>query len=1476
MADTDVLRIPVDTRQVDQGTTSLNRLDRAGDRVDTTFNNLNRSTGAFGRTMGRTLGVLATAGAALALIGKSVDDFRKFEKALVGVGKTANIAGEELTVFGESIQQLSKEIPVATDELLTIAQTAGQLGIKGSRNIRTFTTVIAKLGRSSNLAGEEAATALARLLTVTSENITEAGRLASQIVSLGNNFAATEAEIAKTAGEIARATAVFGIGSGAAVAFSATLSQIGVQSELSGSAIGRTFRAIDKAVRTGGEKLDALSKIIGKTGEEITESFGRDKVATFQDFLRGLEAIAKSGGDTTAALATMKLKGEEILKVIPSLALSSDELAKAIGLVKDEADRPSALDNEFARSMETLDTELQLLSNSFKVITQLIGKQFAPVIIESSKAIREFFDSFDDNKSSLDTNVDIIIRLQEEISNIRDGMDAVTRASQTFGGGFVNASSSLVDSQGRIDVLTQSILKLNEELIKEALLNNKTQISLEDIAEPTNVLTEKKAKLNTQYKWERAFLSTIIPKMTAFHKEQSRLTETQEKANTVLSRQVEEIGLTKSELENLTITRAEEALELARSTGATEEYSTSLQKQINILRKRKTAGKAFEAEKKAIKENNKLLTTLEGHGRTVFKSIFDSGKNTFENLTKILKETLIEALFQLTLKKWIVNIATNIVGGTGIGGTAIGGGAGGGIGGIGNVITSGVDVFTGCGGVAGSLITSQIGSQLGLSTAISGPVPLGGTSLGFAPTTLGLGIGGAVTGGALGAGIASLTGGDPTGGAIGGAVAGIGAALAGFTGGLSLLISGLGGLLGGKLFGGGEPEEPRFRALTTLRPGGGTTFGEVTTSIPLIDGERPGVVAKRIAQAQFESLEKLMDATGIFFGDLNKDVLLFNANLLNATEASLNAEFFQSVGELISMGVLEGVPTSLAKSIEDASGGVEIQQAVDSWLAAKDVLQRLLGSLVEAGQSSIPITEESLQTINEQFNILAENAGEFGLSLKPITNIFDTTRDRSLDIVSNQFDLLSEKSEEFGLSLETITDAYANITNNLEIQTSDFIDNINIEIQKLSDPNGAALTALRKWRDEAIKEVESLGAGTAEVMELFTLRQNKLLADQALIAEPELDGQLENLGAEFIDNINTTIQELSDPNGAALTALRKWRDKAIQEAESLGVGTIGVLQLFSIRQKALIVEQAQEKEQEREQELQNQERHMEQLAKERQRVVSTSLSSLRKSISSERNLIKSAANDIETSLSATRITLSTLSNAMESLSDTSVDTTSLESATNLLESAIEFSKTGVDISTFEGLEKAINTMTNIEENLFSSVVSFERARGQSRGLIQTLITETENQLTTEEMTLESMQESLNRLDSILQKSQEQVDILREVDTSIKSVSNALTTLGFAVSSAGGTFNIPSFATGTNVVPFDTVAQVHKGERIIPAADNRQLMRNIGNEQTIVKEINAMRKDLAALMTPIALNTGRVRRITERHDSEGVPPQRIPA
>jgi tape measure domain-containing protein len=61
-------------------------------------------------------------------------------------------------------------------------------------------------------------------------------------------------------------------------------------------------------------------------------------------------------------------------------------------------------------------------------------------------------------------------------------------------------------------------------------------------------------------------------------------------------------------------------------------------------------------------------------------------------------------------------------------------------------------------------------------------------------------------------------------------------------------------------------------------------------------------------------------------------------------------------------------------------------------------------------------------------------------------------------------------------------------------------------------------------------------------------------------------------------------------------------------------------------------------------------------------------------------------------------------------------------------------------------------------------------------------------------------------------------------------------------------NMPSFDVGTNYVPSDMTAQIHQGERIIPAADNRELMNRLrsGDNTALVAEIRALRNEVTDL------------------------------
>lgn len=368
----------------------------------------------------------AAAAASIAIVTKEYADY---EKALVGVGKTTNIEGKKLEDFGKKFQEMSGRIPVATNELLGIAQAAGQLGVKGEENLLKFSETVAKLGVATDLSGEEAATALTRILTVTGEGVENIDKFGSVIVALGNNFAATESEIARVATEVTRATSVFGVSAAEGAALAAALKSVGVQAELGGSAVGRAFRAIDKAVRNGGVSLQRLSDLTGMTGEQLKDTFETNSTLVFQKFIEGLGRVAASGGDTTATLAGFKLKGEEILKVLPVIAQRSELVGKALEMANAEMKNATALNEEAARAFDTLAADTQILENNFTTLAVKVGKELAPELGGLIRDLASITKSFSEQEKGL---IPLVAALVKWIALIGASVTTVTSAGIAY------------------------------------------------------------------------------------------------------------------------------------------------------------------------------------------------------------------------------------------------------------------------------------------------------------------------------------------------------------------------------------------------------------------------------------------------------------------------------------------------------------------------------------------------------------------------------------------------------------------------------------------------------------------------------------------------------------------------------------------------------------------------------------------------------------------------------------------------------------------------------------------------------------------------------------------------------------------------------------------------------------------------------------------------------------------------------------
>lgn len=330
--------------------------------------------------------------AALGLGSASAIAAVQFEDNFANVKKTVDGTPEQLEDIRQKIIQMSttgvnghSAIPQTTAELNELAAAGGQLGIT-TDNIVDFTEVMAKMGSATNLVGEEGAATLARFQNVMGVGQNEIRNIGSAIVDLGNHSATTESEIASMALRMGKYGSSVRMSAADVLGYSAALSSLGIEAQMGGSAIGRTWLSIETAVASGGEGLKKFAKYSGKSAKEFKEQWNTDSSGAFNGLLKGLQ----SAENLTLALDDLGINNTQDIQAMMALVNGYDLVTESVNRSNTAYKANTALQEEFDRKAETTASKLSVAKNNVVEIARSFGDLMLPTIVDVSNGVSQY------------------------------------------------------------------------------------------------------------------------------------------------------------------------------------------------------------------------------------------------------------------------------------------------------------------------------------------------------------------------------------------------------------------------------------------------------------------------------------------------------------------------------------------------------------------------------------------------------------------------------------------------------------------------------------------------------------------------------------------------------------------------------------------------------------------------------------------------------------------------------------------------------------------------------------------------------------------------------------------------------------------------------------------------------------------------------------------------------------------------------
>ncbi|RII41872.1 phage tail tape measure protein [Galactobacter valiniphilus] len=320
-----------------------------------------------------------------------------WESAWTGVTKTVDGTPQQMAEVEAGLRGLAKTLPSTHQEIAAVAENAGQLGV-ARKDIVGFTKTMIDLGETTNLTADDAATNIAQISnvmgTMSRDGSEGVSRFGATLVALGNDGASTEAEILSMAQRMAGAVKTLGGSESDLLALSNTLASMGVRSELGGGVATRVLLKMRTAVDEGGQSLESFAQVAGVSADDFAAKFKSAPMEALDLVAKGINRVNSEGGNVTATLKSMGIKGTEETQVMLALANSGDLLTDSLKLGNQAWKENTALVDEADKRYDTAASKVKVAWNKIKDAAISAGEALAPAVGTVAEIVGGIADAF--------------------------------------------------------------------------------------------------------------------------------------------------------------------------------------------------------------------------------------------------------------------------------------------------------------------------------------------------------------------------------------------------------------------------------------------------------------------------------------------------------------------------------------------------------------------------------------------------------------------------------------------------------------------------------------------------------------------------------------------------------------------------------------------------------------------------------------------------------------------------------------------------------------------------------------------------------------------------------------------------------------------------------------------------------------------------------------------------------------------------